>query len=463
MTARHRLKLPLTRPAAVGADLATGLLLAGKATLFAAAPAADQHWPQWRGPLANGVSPTASPPLTWSETENVKWKTTLPGRGTASPIIWGNQIFLLSAVPTGRKAETGTAEAPADPPAGGPPGGRRRSEKPTEAYQFVLLCVDRDSGKLLWQKVAREEVPHEGHHPDHGFASYSPVTDGQLVFASFGSRGLYAFDLAGNLKWQKDLGDMQTRNSFGEGSSPALFGNTLIVNWDHEGEDFVAAFDKTTGNELWRQARDEETSWATPLVVEHDGKPQVITSATRKVRSYDLATGKLLWECGGMTANVIPTPVAGHGMVYPISGFRGAALLAVRLDRTGDLTDSDAIAWRHAKGTPYVPSPLLYDDHLYFFSGNNGILSAFDARTGRALFEAERLEALSGVYASPVGASGRVYLVGRNGVTVVIRNSHQLEVLATNRLEDRFDASPALAGKDLLLRGREHLYCLAGN
>jgi outer membrane protein assembly factor BamB len=336
-----------------------------------------------------------------------------------------------------------------------------RSEKPTDSYQFVLICLDRKTGRTLWQKIAREEVPHEGHHPDHGFASHSPITDGISVYAYFGSRGLHCYDLKGNLKWEKDLGRMQTKNSFGEGSSPALHGNTLVVNWDHDGDDFIVAFDKQTGRELWRQPRNEETSWATPLIVNAKGGPQVVTSATRKIRSYDLATGKLLWECAGMSANVIPTPVANHEFVYPLSGFRSYALFAIRLDRMGDLTDSDAIAWKVNRSTPYVPSPVLYGERLYFFSNNNGILSCFDAKTGKCLIDAERVEGLAGVYSSPVGAAGRLYLVGRNGVTVVIRNSDKLEVLATNRLDEKFDASPAIAGGELFLRGHEFLYCIS--
>jgi outer membrane protein assembly factor BamB len=336
-----------------------------------------------------------------------------------------------------------------------------RAAAPKEAYQFALLCLDRQNGRTLWQKVAREELPHEGHHPEHGFASHSPVTDGQRVFAYFGSRGVHCYDLQGNLNWSKDLGRMRTKNSFGEGSSPALLGQTLVVNWDHEGEDFVVALDAATGQELWRQPRDEETSWATPLIVQHDGQAQVVTSATRKIRSYDLATGRLLWECAGMTANVIPTPVSADGVVYATSGFRGNALLAIRLGRTGDLSGTDAIVWSLNKATPYVPSPLLYEDRLYFFSGNNAVLTCCDAKTGRVLIDAEKLAELQGVYASPVAAAGRVYLVGRNGGTLVLKRSDQLEVLATNRLGDQFDASPAIAGKDLFVRGRENLYCLA--
>ena len=428
----------------------------------------QSNWPQWRGPQGTGVAPVANPPVQWSETNNVKWKVKLPGSGTSTPIVWENRIFIETAIPTGKKPGPAAAEKAETPPgndAASPAGPRRgggmRAEKPTEIYQFALLALDRASGKTIWQKAAREEVPHQGHHPDHGFASYSPVTDGKLVFAYFGSRGLHCYDFEGNVKWQKNLGLMQTKMSFGEGSSPAISGNTIVVNWDHEGEDFIAAFDKNTGRELWRQPRDEETTWATPLIVAHEGKAQVVAVATKKVRSYDLATGKQLWEAPGLTPNVIPSPVAGQGMVFVTSGFRGSALMAIRLGRTGDLTDTDAIVWKHNKSTPYVPSPLLYDDRLYLYSGNNAVLSCFDAKSGRPLIDAERVEGLQGVYASPAGAAGRVYLVGRAGTTVVIKNADKLDILATNHLDDRFDASPAIAGQELFLRGHDSLYCIA--
>jgi outer membrane protein assembly factor BamB len=351
------------------------------------------------------------------------------------------------------------------PGAGGPGGagggGGMRSVNPTEPLQFVLLCLDRATGKTLWQQVAREELPHEGHHPDGSFAASSPVTDGKHVFAFFGSRGLYCYDMDGKAVWSQDFGDMRTANRFGEGSSPALAGNAVIIKWDHEGESFIVSVHKETGKVLWKTPRDERTSWSTPLVVEHGGKAQVITSATRKVRSYDAETGEVIWECSGLGPNAIPTPVAGAGMVFAMSGFRSFALLAIRLDATGDVSETDAVAWRLNRGTPYVPSPLLYGDRLYFFSGNQSVLTCVDAKSGEALMEARRLDGLGGVYASPVGAGGRVYLVGRDGVTLVIAQTNELEVLGKNQLDERFDASPAIAGNQLFLRGRQHLYCIA--
>jgi outer membrane protein assembly factor BamB len=444
-------------------------LLLGIGTARAASTAAESNWPQWRGPLGTGVAPNADPPVAWSETKNVRWKVKIPGTGSATPIVWEHQVFVQTAIPTGKKREAaapGNASPPVaaantNRPAGGRGGGMPLPPKPTEVYQFAVLGLDRQTGQVLWQQTAREEIPHEGFRANEGsFASSSGVTDGQHLYAFFGSRGLYCYDLKGKLEWSQDLGKMRIILAFGEGSSPALYGDMLIVNWDNEEGSFIIALDKNTGKTLWKQSREERTSWATPLVVEVEGKPQVITAATGKIRSYDLATGKIVWECGGLTRNVIPSPVAGNGLVYCMSGFQGNSLLAIKLGRTGDLTGTDAVAWNYRKSTPYVPSPLLYGDKLYFLASNNGILSCFDANTGRPLIDAERLEAVPGVYASPIGASGRVYLVGRNGMTVVLKHSGKLEVLAANQLEEKFDASPVAVGKELFLRGREYLYCL---
>ncbi|HVV70653.1 MAG TPA: PQQ-binding-like beta-propeller repeat protein [Verrucomicrobiae bacterium] len=405
--------------------------------------AAEENWPQWRGPLGTGVAPRAEPPLTWSDTQNIKWKLDLPGEGDSTPIVWRDRVFVLSAVPVEKQG------------AGAAPGERG-------TYQFTVFCIQRGSGKVLWQKVAKETSPHEGHQENNTFASASPVTDGKLLWAFFGSRGLYCYDLDGNLKWEKDLGLMKTRMGFGEGASPAVSGDTLVINWDEEGPDFIAAFDKTTGKELWREPRDEPTGWSTPLIVDFNGKKQVVVNATGKVRSYDLTTGKELWSCGGQTENAIPTPVSEGDLVYVTSGFRGSALQAIRLGRTGDLTGTDAIVWSHNKGTPYVPSPLLTGDLLYVLSGNDAMLSCFDAKTGAVQFERERLEGIRAVYASPVSAGDRVYVLGREGACVVLKKGPKPEALAVNKLSDsRSDASMALVGKDLLLRTAHRLYCIS--
>ena len=333
--------------------------------------------------------------------------------------------------------------------------------KPTEIYQFALLCLDRDTGKVLWQSVAKEELPHEGYFQGEGsLASSSGVTDGRNVYAYFGSRGLYSYDMAGKKLWSKELGRMTIKMGFGEGSSPTIYRDRLIINWDNEDGSFITALDKNTGEQIWKQPRDEGTSWSTPLMVEHGGKTEVVVTATGKIRSYDPENGKLIWECGGLTPNAIPSPVADSEKVYCTSGFQGNALLAIKLGGTGNLTGSDWIAWKRSKSTPYVPSPLLYDGKLYFFANNNGRLSCVYSKNGEPLLDAENVEEIPNVYASPLGASGRVYLVGRNGTTVVLKNTGKLDRVAVNKLDDKIDASPVAVGKDLLLRGRSTLYCL---
>jgi outer membrane protein assembly factor BamB len=376
----------------------------------------------------------------WSETNNIKWKVEVPGSGTSTPIVWRENVFLLIAVPSTGATDTKPAQT---------------------SYQWQILCLDRGTGKTLWQKTAIEQIPHEGHHPDHGFASASPVTDGERVIAYFGSRGLHCYNMKGEKLWERQFGKMQTRNSFGEASSPAMHGNTVAIYWDDETDnDFVMALDKSTGRELWKKARNEPTGWSTPLIVENAGKPQVIINATGKVRAYDLVTGDELWSCAGQTTNAIPTPVADADTVYITSGFRGSALYAIARGRTGDLTATDAVRWRRNKNTPYVPSPLLAGDRIYTITGNNGVLSCFDTRTGAPDFEGAKLDGLSGVYASPVAAAGRVYVLGRDGTCLVLKQGPTLEVLATNKLDGKTDASMALVGKQLFIRSHRHLYCI---
>ncbi|MCH9649720.1 MAG: PQQ-like beta-propeller repeat protein [Deltaproteobacteria bacterium] len=433
-------------------------LLLPLASLQAEAP----NWHQWRGPDANGVAPASDPPIEWSEEKNLRWKVPIPGKGHASPVIWEDRIFLATAIATEKPAlDLYHPEVEANNPRS-----RRRGIQPTHVQRFVVLALDRATGKTVWQHTARESAPHEGTHLDATWASASPITDGEHLFVTFGSNGLYAYDLAGKLLWEKDLGDMQTRNGFGEGSSPALQGNTLVITWDHEGESFIVALDKRTGAELWRQPRAEATSWATPLIVESGGKHQVVVNGTGKIRGYDLANGKILWESGGMTTNTIPSPVHKDGVVYVMSGFRGNALQAIQLaNAKGDLGDSEAapgaLLWTYDRDTPYVPSPLLYDDKLYFLKSNSNVLSVLSSDTGEVLYGPQRLEGIDGIYSSPVGAGGRVYVVGRNGKTLVLRHGPKLEILATNQLDDSFDSSPAISGEEIFLRGGQNLYLIA--
>jgi outer membrane protein assembly factor BamB len=433
----------------------------------------DESWTQWRGPDNTGFAPDSNPPTTWTETENVRWKVAIPGQGHATPIVLGDRVYVITAVKTDREIKPAEGESPAAQPDNTPPPAetrRRRGRrgrgmgapKPTNVYEFRVLAVDRNSGSIVWNTKVREEVPHEGMHRTSTFASNSPVTDGKHVYASFGSRGIFCLDLAGNVKWEKDLGDMQIRMSFGEGASPALHGDTLVVPWDHEGDSFVVALDKSTGEEKWRTSRNERTTWSTPVIVEVNGRHQVVIAGTEATVSYDLQSGQEIWRCSGMTNNVVPTPVVGHGMIYLISGFRGAALQAVKLtEAKGDITGTAAIVWSHDRDTPYIPSPMLSGERLYFLKGTNGQLSCHNAITGEEHYGGERLEAIGNVYASPVGAGGHVYICDREGNVVVLKDGPALEIVATNSLGEGINASPAIVGDEMFVRGDDHLYCIA--
>jgi len=427
--------------------------------------AALAGWPQWRGPLATGVAPQADPPLTWSETNHVRWKVRIPGAGTATPILWEDKLFLLTAVPTGRKLDPAEVEARQAALATLPSGGTREIspsvESPQEYFRFVVLCLDRQTGKTLWEKVACEAAPHEGHHQDHGYASGSPITDGQHLIVSFGSRGLYCYDLAGGLVWQKDLGKLFTRKSFGEGSSPALHGNTVVLVRDHEEADCLLAFDKRDGRELWRTRRDEPTSWSTPLIVEANGQAQVIVAGSSGLRGYDLQDGRELWSGPPLTESVIPSPVYDRGVVYAVSDYRKKVVYALRLGETGNLAGTKAMLWNYNHYAPYVSSPLLVEDLMYLASNTSGRLTCLNAHTGEPYYEAERIEGLQNLYASPVAAKDRVYVLGREGTCVVLKQGPKLEILATNTIQDKTDASMVLVGKEVFIRGQEYLYCIA--
>jgi len=422
-----------------------------------------QNWHQWRGPNANGVAPLADPPVRWSESENVKWKVAIPGKGSATPIVWNDRVFVLTAIPTDKDVEH--AGAIPDPPAERQNRRNRRgfdrSEPPKTKHQFVVLCFDRQTGKRLWQQVATEQVPHEGHHRTGTFASGSPVTDGKHIYATFGSRGIYSYDMDGLLKWKLDLGDMRTRNSFGEGCSPALSGDTLIVPWDHEDQSFVIALNAKTGTTRWKVDRNEKTTWATPLVVDANGCMQVILHGTNRVRSYDLKDGRLIWECGGQASNPIASPVIANDLVYCMTGRRGFAVYAMPLTANGDITSTHDVAWHREDSGAYVSSPVVYKGLLYHTKACSSILSCLNAETGKVVFGPQRLPGLGDLYASPVLARDRIYITDRSGTTLVIQHGRKLEVLARNELGEGVDASFALVDKELFLRGQQHLYCIA--
>jgi outer membrane protein assembly factor BamB len=413
-----------------------------------AAAQATAQWPWWRGPLGNGVSPDGDPPVRWSEKENVRFKVPIDGDGLATPIVWGDRIYVLSA----RSLDAGGGARPATDPSG----------VPLARQRLLVTAYDRHDGSVEWQRVADERVPHEGHHLESGWATASPVTDGERLYAHFGSAGTYAYTLEGERVWRVDLGDMTTRLGYGEGSSPALSGDTLVVNWDHEGDSFVVALDARTGAERWRRGRPGElTSWSTPLILKHEGRVQVIVAAAGRTRGYDLRSGELLWSVSGLGMNVIPTPTYDAGILYLASGKRDSPrMLAVDLrGARGDLDGTKAVLWTLDRDTPYVSSPLLYRGQLYFFKHVQSFLTSVDAATGKTLFT-ERV-GLGNVFASPVAAAGRIYLLGRQGKALVLEPGPALKVLAESQLDDGFDASPVVVGGTLYLRGRHFLYALA--
>jgi len=427
------------------------------AALLPAAAAGDGvdplgQWPQWRGPLGTGAAPHARPPLHWAEDRNVRWKLPLPGKGHSTPVIWGDRIFLTTAVPHGERLAPRERHAH----------GAHDNVAATREQQFVVIAVDRRDGAILWQTAVHEQQPHDSAHSSASWASNSAVTDGRRVYASFGSAGIFALDLDGKVLWKRDLGDLQIKHGHGEGSSPALWGTMLVVNWDHEGDSFVAALDTRTGEERWRASRDEATSWSSPLVVEHRGKRQVVVAATKRVRAYDLEDGRQIWEAGGLGGNVVASPVSADGYVFVANSYDTRAMLAIRLDDArGDVTAGKAVVWRRDRDTPYVPSPVLDQDALCFLKHYQGVLTCVAAKSGETLIGPRRLAGVRNVYASPAAANGRIYVVDREGTTAVIRRGGGFERLATNRLDDSFSASPAIAGDSLFLRGERHLYRLA--
>lgn len=430
------------------------------ALVFTTAVSRGENWHQWRGPNGDGSSSTAVPPIRWEDTKgklghNIKWKTEIPGKGSSTPIVWQDRVFVLTAIPTDREDLDAADEAP---PANAARFGT--SVQPTHFYQFVLLCYDRSGGAELWRSVAVEAVPHEPGHTTNTYASSSPITDGRHLYVSFGSHGVFCFDMDGKRIWRQDLGQMRTRRGFGEASSPALHDGLLVVPWDHEDQSFIAALDAATGKVKWRTDRDELTTWATPLIVEHPSGTQVITNG-HTVCSYDLQSGELVWQCGGQAYNPVPAPVARDGVVYCMTGYRGNSVFAISLDAKGDAGQSGHVRWSRSDAAPYVASPVLYRDRLYFTKSLGNILTSLDAHTGQPLIAPVRLGAVHTFYASPVAADGRIYFTSREGTTVVIQDAPKLEVLATNQLGETVDASPALVDKEIFIRGEKHLFCIA--
>lgn len=417
------------------------------------ATTSSQDWPQWRGPTGTGAAdPSAKPPTTWSESVNLRWKTAIPGLGHSSPIVLGSRVFVTTAVADGETQPPTFSGAP----------GAHDNLPVRQAHSFYVLALDRKTGDILWKSKLANVMPHEGGHHTGSLASASPVADDLHVYASFGSHGIGCYDMAGKLVWSRNLGRMQSKHGHGEGASPLLYDGRLFVNWDHEGQSFMVALDSTTGRTIWKMDRDEVTSWCSPIAVEHAGRTQIIACGTTRVRAYDYRDGKVIWECGGLSGNVVATPVAGAGIVYVGSSYEIRSMMAIQLDAAaGDITGSSNILWKRRMRTPYVPSPLLYRDQVYFLAHYQNVLSRVEGKSGEEPIGPFRLGPLGNIYASPVAADGRVYVTDLEGVTQVIHAGEIPRPLAVNRLDDRFSASAAIAGDAIFLRGAQYLYCLA--
>ena len=416
---------------------------------------AEANWPQFRGASA-GVVEDGILPTTWSTTENVDWTLDIPGRAWSSPIVWGNRVFVTSAV----------GGVDAEKPKKGLYFGGNRDKPSDKTHRWMVYCIDFKSGKILWEKLARQDVPKHSLHIKNTYASETPVTDGQRLYAYFGNYGLFCYDLDGKELWSKQFGSFKTRYNWGTAASPVLYKDRLYIVNDNDEQSFLIALDKKTGKQIWRVDRDEKSNWSTPYIWEHKQGTELITCGTGKVRSYDL-DGKLLWELGGMSAIAIPTPFAEHGLLYITSGYVGdkkRPLFAIRPGAQGDITLKDDqnsnqyIAWCQKQGGPYNPTPIVYGDYLYVLL-DRGMLSCYDARTGSEIYNKKRIAAGANAFtSSPWANDGKIFCLSEDGDAFVIQAGTEFKVLASSKLDEMCMATPAAVRGSLIIRTISKLY-----
>lgn len=414
------------------------------------------NWPQWRGPDGSGISNEKNLPAEWSPTKNIKWKTPIEGRSHSSPIVWGNKIFLTTAIEGAEVPGAKAARHQFDGKDFVHPDAVGANKKHT----FKVLCLDRDSGKILWQMTAWEGTPYDDRHRKSSYAASTPATDGKMVYAYFGTEGLYAYDFKGKLAWSAQIGKIATLG-LGTAASPILFNDLVIVQADEDnGESsFIVALDKKTGKEVWKTPRKVQVSWSTPILVRTATRPELIASGTEFVIAYDPATGKELWRHKGVESNAIPSPVANNEMAYFVAGFPAKIALAIKLGQNGDLTGTPNVAWTYAKGTAYVPSPILYGDYLYLTT-DRGILTCIDAKTGEVKYEGGRVPIPATFTASPVAFEGKILMTSEDGDTFIIKAGPKHEILGTNSVGEAVYASPAIADGRIFIRSEKNLYCI---
>ena len=437
----------------------TKAVIAGFLFLMSTGLVFAENWPGWRG-NGSGISSEKNLPVKWSEEENVKWKRTIPGAGHSSPIVWGNCIFVTTAIAEDPNVESFR---------GGVYMGGNRKRPDESVYTYRLICLDIVQGNIQWFKDVLEQKPRTRRHTKNTYASETPVTDGKYVFASFGSSGLYCIDFKGNVIWQRDIRLMRVRGGWGSAASPVLFKNTVIVNFDSDGDSYIAAFEKSTGNPVWRTEHNENASWGTPFLFKAGGRTIVVTNATKRMRGYDAETGTLLWECKGGSMITVPSPVSTQNLVFLSSGhslsFSRQPLIAVHAEASGDITPprgetkSQGVAWSYTKGGSYVTSPIAIGDYLYV-PLDKGFLTCYEARTGKVIYSKQNLGDRNTITASPIACDGKIYIQSEKGECYIVKQGPEFEILAVNKLNEIFCASPAISGGKLFLRGRKHLYCI---
>jgi outer membrane protein assembly factor BamB len=424
--------------------------------LFAPAAPAPNHWPQFRGPGSLGVADDPALPDKWSTTENVAWKTPIPGMGWSSPIIWGDRIFLTTVV------SAGEVEAPKK---GLYFGGERHNISQAE-HRWMVYCLDFKSGRVLWEREVHRGTPPSTRHLKNSYASETPVTDGERVYAYFGNLGVFAFDFNGKQVWKVNFPVRKTRFGWGTAASPIVHRDRLYIVNDNDEESALLAFDKRTGRELWRTPREKGTNWATPFVWETERRTEIVAPGFKKIDSYDL-NGKPLWELKGMSTIAIPTPFTKFGLLYVTSGYVGdqhRPVYAIKPGAAGDIslkegeTSNSHIAWYLPQGGPYNPSPIVYGDYYYTLL-DRGFFTCHDARTGREIYGKQRIDPASGAFtASPWAANGKIFCLSEDGDTYVIEAGAEYKLVGKNSVDEMCMATPAVARGSLLLRTASQLY-----
>jgi outer membrane protein assembly factor BamB len=414
------------------------------------------NWPQFRGGPAAGVAEQSGLPDSWSTSKNVVWKMDIPGRGWSCPIVWGDKVFITSV----------TRDGNAEPPKKGLYMGGERSKPPADTHHWKVFCIDFNTGKLLWEKQVHEGKPQGNVHIKNTYASETPVTDGECVYAYFGNLGVFCLDMDGKELWNKKWPTFKTVFSWGPAASPVLYKDRLIIVNDNEEKSFLVALDKTTGKEIWKVAREEPTNWATPFVWENEKRTEIVTPGRKKIRSYDL-DGKPLWELGGMSQIVIPTPFSRFGLLYISSGYvldnKNRPIYAIRPGATGDIslkegeTRNAYIAWYRKFGGPYNPTPIIYGDYLYVLY-DRGMVGCFDAKTGKEIYKERIHPGASAFTVSPWAYDGKLFCLSEDGDTFVIQAGPEFKVLGKNSLDEMCMASPAISRKSLLIRTLSKLY-----